>query len=229
MECLYLPELTKNNSAISLPKEECHHLKVLRLHNGDDVMLTNGIGLGADGIIEIDGLNHALVRINAFFEEMGEIERNVTLAMGILSNRERFEFALEKAIELGVKTFVPLITKHCQKKLVKHERMQAKAIAAIKQCKRARLPEITEPISLVKFLKTIPEHSQLVHANQFGSPARNFQFQENVVMFVGPEGGFSPDEEDLLTQKNATQINFGNRRLRAETAAMIGTAFACEL
>jgi 16S rRNA (uracil1498-N3)-methyltransferase len=229
MECLYLPDLIKGNNTIQLPKDECQHLKALRLRTGDSIMLTNGIGLGADGIIEINGTKQAQVRINHFFEEMGEIERNVTLALGILSNRERFEFALEKAIELGVKTFVPLITKHCQKNIVKHERMQAKAIAAIKQCKRARLPEIAEPISLVSFLESIPSDTQLVHATQFGNPAREFQFHSNVIMFVGPEGGFAPEEEELLTKKNASPINFGNRRLRAETAAMIGTAFACEL
>lgn len=227
MECLYCPNLTENQSKLILPEEETKHVKALRLKEGEKIFLTNGKGTGAEGIIFFPGKKAASVHIEKQIQNPGEISRNVTLALGILTNKDRFEFALEKAVELGVKRFVPLLTERCQKKKVNPERLQAKAIAAMKQCRRGVLPEILRPFSPKDIDKLTEENTQVVLANEYGKPVGKFGFSDDVLLLIGPEGGFTPTERDIFERMGAEKISLGNRRLRAETAAISGISFAC--
>ncbi len=228
MECLYLPDLKESSYNLVLPEDESKHIRSLRLRHLDRIMITNGKGLVANATLDLSEHKHAKANIDELMKNEGEIERDVTLALGILSNKDRFEFALEKSIELGVKSFIPLITQRCQKTTVKTERLNSKAIAALKQCKRAFLPTIEQPITLTEYINTLDNDVQIVQANQFGENVSNFHFDKKVVMVIGPEGGLSPEEFTFLIDSGASKVNFGNRRLRAETAAIVGTAFACK-
>jgi 16S rRNA (uracil1498-N3)-methyltransferase len=212
---------------ISLPDDECKHVKALRLREGESIFLSSGKGLAAEGRITFPGKKGVSVSITEFHDNPGEIERDVTLALGILSNKDRFEFALEKSVELGIKNFIPLITERCQKKTVKYERLQAKAIAALKQCKRGCLPEIKEAQNISDVLSSATSGTQFVLANEYGDNPRDFIFREKLILFVGPEGGFSEEERKLIENMNADKLALGNRRLRAETAALAGVSFAC--
>lgn len=228
MECLYLPKFDISDSQLYLPEEESKHIKVLRLKQDDEIMITNGTGLLVTARIDISSKIQTLAKIIHKHENYGEIQRNVTLALGILKNRERFEFAIEKATELGIKRFIPLITNRCQKASIKKERLVAKAIASIKQSKRAYLPIIEDAITLEDYLRSLDEKQQIVQGNQHGVAVTEFDFGESVSVMIGPEGGFANNEFELLQKYNAQKVNYGNRRLRAETAAIVGIAFACQ-
>ncbi len=228
MECLYLPELQESSFTLVLPEDESKHIRSLRLRHLDNIMITNGKGLVANATLDLSVHKHAKANIEEIIRDAGEIERYVTLALGVLANKDRFEFALEKAVELGVSKFVPLITQRCQKKTVKLDRLHAKAVAALKQCKRAVLPTIEHPMTLSDYIETLDSDIQIIQANQYGENVNDFEFGQNIAMIIGPEGGLSPDEFTLLINSGARKVNLGNRRLRAETAAIVGTAFACQ-
>jgi|YNPMSStandDraft_1061717.scaffolds.fasta_scaffold00011_84 16S rRNA (uracil1498-N3)-methyltransferase len=221
MECIYIPDLSKNSISIQIPESEIRHIRALRLKKGDDIMITNGEGISCYAKINYLNKNECFAEVNFFLEDNhAELIRKVALALGILQDRDRFEFALEKAVELGVSEFIPLITDYSQKNKINVERLRAKAIAALKQCKRSFLPIIYNPIKLDEIIKF--NYDCIILADSDGSKPYLKSNNESIIYVVGPEGGFSSKELELLQIYKAIRWNLGNRRLRAETSAIVG-------
>lgn len=224
MECIYYPELNKTSKEITISGKQAYHLKALRLNVGDSLFLTNGTGILAEAQINKIQKDNYTIEIKKINENYGELPVALGLAIPILDSRERFEFALEKAIELGISDFYPIITKYTQKKIINIERLKQKAIAAIEQCKRAVLPNIHEPIRLQELLKLKSPYEQFIISDMDGeyyhetAPSTPLRM---TLIFVGPEGGFSDDElEIFLSDARCSFIKLSSRRLRAETAAI---------
>ena len=123
-------------------------------------------------------------------------------------------------MELGVSLFIPLLTDYSHKKAPNATRLQAKAIAAMKQCKRSRLPDIFEPINLQDIIKF--EFEKIILADEQGIKPILPQESKSILLLVGPEGGFSTKEIKFLSKLNIEKWRFANRRLRSETAAIFG-------
>jgi 16S rRNA (uracil1498-N3)-methyltransferase len=224
MECIYYPELNRTSKEVTISGKQAYHLKALRLNVGDSLFLTNGKGVLAEVLIIKIQKDNYTIDVKNINENYGELSVALGLAIPILDNRERFEFALEKAIELGISDFYPIITKYTQKKIINIERLKQKAIAAIEQCKRSVLPNIHEPIRLQELLKLNSPYEQFIISDMDGE-----YLQDNVpstplrmsLIFVGPEGGFSDDELELFhSDARCSFIKLSSRRLRAETAAI---------
>jgi 16S rRNA (uracil1498-N3)-methyltransferase len=231
MECLYTPHLLETAQTLALGDEARSHARALRLREGERVLLSNGAGLCARASIHTIRSNEVLCALHEILPEYGELPYRLILALGILDNRERMEFSIEKAVELGVSEIVPLLTQHSERyaaNRIKPERMIAKALAAMQQSHRARLPQIHAPMSveaLRNSLQTLlPNDSAIILADVDGQsphplPARN----TSICLCVGAEGGFSEGERDLLKQDQRTVAwKLAPRRLRAETAAIMG-------
>jgi 16S rRNA (uracil1498-N3)-methyltransferase len=220
MECIFASEFDKLSELLEITEPEFSHIKALRLKEGESCYLTNGKNLGGIGELIAISKKSCTLKVTKVIENMGETGTEIVLALGILSNRDRLEFALEKAIELGITEFIPLSTKFSQKDKINVARLEAKAIATIKQCRRSLLPKIHSQTSIEKALEYC-KAEQIILADENGSKANTIEIpiKKKLCFFVGPEGGFS-DEELAQIAKDAIKLNLGIRRLRAETAAI---------
>ncbi len=227
MECIFLPDLQADDTFIDkISIEESKHLKALHINSGDNILAVNGKGFAFELLINRLNKNDYSASVVRILENYGENEYKLGLAIGILDDSSRLEFALEKSIELGISDFYPLITKFSQKKNVKVERLVAKSIAAIKQCKRSKLPIIHPATKLDNIFLDSIINTQIILADEHGDDPRNTCMNSNRIVFVGPEGGFNQSEIELIKSKNPILWKFGNRRLRAETAAVAAISFA---
>lgn len=222
MVCFFYPSLNKHSNEIILTAEEFKHFRALRLDKQEIVAVVNGKGLAGIGYVNKIAKNSFQVNINHFVVNFGEVERNISVAVGILDNKERFEFSLEKAVELRVKDFYPLISKYTQKKEIDTERLLRKGISAIKQTGRSILPTIHPPILLKDLAKNFKNFDRVIVADLNGNKFKPNIEWNNCLVIVGPEGGFDESETKVLkTSKNVELINIGEFKLRTETAVTI--------
>ncbi|OGU37952.1 MAG: hypothetical protein A2X61_11605 [Ignavibacteria bacterium GWB2_35_12] len=222
MNCIYLPGLIREKRDFQIPQDEIKHIKALRIGNEEKVIVTNGKGLSAKGNVNIIKKSESVFYPDGFYDNQGENSFRLALAMGILDNKERFEFAFEKAVELGINEYFPLITNHTQRKKVNKERLIAKSISAMKQCCRSVLPIIYSPVTIEQLFQDNDKYERIILADFNGMRADELKNNVSTLVIVGPEGGFSREEIELMKRDNRLiSINLGNRRLRAETAAIV--------
>jgi 16S rRNA (uracil1498-N3)-methyltransferase len=136
--------------------------------------------------------------------------------------RQATDWLVEKATELGAAWLLPVITSRTIVERVKVERLQAIAIEAAEQCRRTRLPAISEPVRLDRFLAGREPTRTLYFADEAGGEAAAAAFKPGpAAILIGPEGGFTDEERSAIhAQPNAVPISLGPRILRAETAAL---------
>lgn len=153
----------------------------------------------------------------------------ITLACAVLA-RQRMIFVAQKATELGVARIVPLLTEHSvPARGLEHEKAHAwpgQIIRAAKQCRRSSLPELKSPMTLDAFLASpmmAEAQLRLCLDNVLGQAPPPVENPRSIVLFVGPEGGFSDVERKKMEGKVRPWI-LGGRVLRAETAVLVGLA-----
>ncbi len=225
MECFYFPGLIRQSKKLIASGDNAKHLKANHIDK-ENVMVTNGAGLSAVAFAERTGKNEFTLQITDYLPDYGEETPHIALALGILSSRDRFEFAIEKSVELGVNEFFPLITDHSQKDSVNHNRLISKAIAAMIQCKRSRLPVIHPPLSLEDLLAKSVDTCRIILADPDGEPSHQLSQDMKYLILTGPEGGFSEEELRKINEAdNVIKWRFGGTRLRAETAAIVAVGF----
>ncbi len=231
MECIYYKELDEKSEIIKIlsntNKEQIKHLKALRLKTGEDILLSNGKGLCAFCSLSDYSKSEYIFKVKKLLNNHGELHYSLGLALGILSDKARLEFALEKAVELGVTDFFPLITKYTENKKINLERLNSKAIAAMEQSKRATKINIHPPIEFKNITEFTGGYDNIILADENGEDPENTNNLTSTLCFVGPEGGFSNDEIEIIYNlKKFCSWKLANRRLRAETAVVSLLSFA---
>jgi len=222
MECLYVPELSNDTESLSVKGEELKHLWALRLKVGEMVMLSNGKGICSLSQLCKISKTEAEVKTKEILFDFGENQVKIGLGLGILDSRDRMEFAIEKSVELGITDFYPIICEYSQKKTISSERLQSKAIAAMKQCKRSFLPIIHTPMTVMQVLNNSKDWKKIYIGDSSGEHIDNSNPKEPILVLIGTEGGFSKNEMKLFNQDSRSNcISLGSRRLRAETAAIV--------
>jgi 16S rRNA (uracil1498-N3)-methyltransferase len=221
MEAIFAPDLAQGMKFIEISGYEAKHISALRLKQNESLYIINGKGLAAIANLQERTKTSFIFNLTQFIENLNESNIRIALALGILESRERFEFALEKSIELGITEFFPLITDYVQHKSVNINRLQSKAIAAIKQCQRCRLPNIHTPITIPQLLNDWEPKSSIILTDIDGNKPFTSTILSPTLILVGPEGGFSDKEIQLIKSDNRTILwKLSSRRLRAETAAV---------
>ena len=216
-----------------------HTVRVLRLKDGDEITLFNGVA-EQQSYYEYQaklcnvGKKRADIEIIAKNKVENESPLNIHLGQGI-SRGDRMDFTLQKSVELGVNTITPLLTERCTVKLNK-ERMQKKVeqwqkivISACEQSGRANVPEVKFPMTLEEWLAQetsalkLNLHPRAQHSIM-SLPLEN----KRVRLLIGPEGGLSEQEINNATDANFIDVLLGPRVLRTETAALTAiTALQC--
>ena len=230
MELFYAYEV--NGRFCRLDAEESGHcVRVLRHRSGDPVDVIDGLGTLYHCRLTQDNPKRAEAEILSEEKDWGAHPYRLTIGCCPTKNHDRFEWFVEKATELGVDCIVPLIGDHSERKVYKTERAQRIALSATKQSLKARIPEITEPVSVKDFIchSERSEESVKLIAYCFEDesvPRRSIKEAlasaraEDITLLIGPEGDFSPEEAELAIGHGYIPIHLGNSRLRTETAAV---------
>ncbi|MBC7186843.1 MAG: 16S rRNA (uracil(1498)-N(3))-methyltransferase [Calditrichaeota bacterium] len=213
--------------------QEWHHLVVVhRTRPGQHFFAVDGLGHCYECELAGTQVQRAEAKILQRLEGVGEPRLRLTLAASPLRG-ERFDFLVEKGTELGVSRFVPLCTARSGRLAENRiDRWRRVALAAMKQCGRSVLPEITDPCTLPQALDLLSgaKLRLVAHEGDGCEPLvtvllglRRATISE-AALLVGPEGGFTAEEVEAAVAGGFTAVSLGSRRLRAETAAVVGAA-----
>lgn len=227
MRRFYAPAENFDGATVTLSEEETRHLRdVLRLREGSSVRVFDGAGNEFEAsVVRIEKRSSVLNLLERVEPAAAESDLDLTLAPGILKG-EKFDVVVQKAVELGVNTLVPLQTHRSDVRLKdsakRLERWQKIALEAAKQSGRAKLMTIAEPVEFRSFLKahdgTRSTGMMFTERGGAGFPAE-VQFNA-ITALVGPEGGWEDAEMGEAERAGFLLVTFGGRVLRAETAAI---------
>ncbi len=228
----YCPEDLETGAHVELRGQAGHHaLRVLRLAIGDGVILFNGLGGEYEGRIVRADKRGVAVHVGPWRGGEREPPLSITLAQAI-SSGEKMDFTIQKAVELGVACIQPLAGSRSVVRLdqaradkrVRH--WQGVAISACEQCGRNRVPEVAPVMALADWLRGRHDGAlRIMLSPHAGRPLRDIPAPSGrVTLLVGPEGGFSADEEQAALAGGFQPICLGPRILRTETAALAAVA-----
>ena len=217
---------------IELPKDAARHIMVLRLSAGDTLTLFNGLGGEYQARITRIDRQRVTTEIVSHSSREAELPYRITLAQGI-PEATKMDWIIEKSVELGVSDIIPLAAQRSVVRLDKDRaekrlsRWQAIAISAAQQCGRNRLPHIASPAGTGEYLRQTTPSPRILfspHATETLSEWARHQKPQNITLLIGPEGGFSPEEENMAEQQGVTFLSMGPRILRTETAGLAAVA-----
>ncbi len=231
MELFYVQPNNCKTKNLVLQGDEHHHLmRVMRCSLGDEVWATDGRGTlfrtKVGGIFK----DHTELEVQEKKLEAEHPPFHLTLGLSLLKNPGRIEFAIEKCTEIGVGAFVPVTSSRTISQTAKTQRWHSIALAAIKQSCRYYLPDIKEVMELEQVLKYAQKFSLKLLAHEKSAlPLQNVvQDSERhkdvqVFLLIGPEGGFTDEEVDSAEKTGFITMSLGSKRLRSETAAVVGS------
>jgi len=237
MPRFYCPPPLPPGGTFDLPPQAAHHAaRVLRLREGNSVVMFDGLGNECQGVIaRLDGKRVVVGNITTTGISR-ESPLQVILAQA-LSSSEKMDWVIQKATELGVTEIQPLDTERSVAKLPAEragkrlEHWRQVAISACEQCGRNVLPKIHAPLDIMAWLqqmKELPEESAATKLILLPQGAASLSSLEkpngSVVLLIGAEGGFTEAESDGAVRCGFTPIRLGARVLRTETAAVTGLA-----
>ncbi len=218
---LFVRTALAHGVAVELDAKQANYLgNVMRLGEGEHVLLFDGSsGEWIARIVEAGRKRMSLVAEDRTREQ--EAVPDLWLAFAPVK-RAQTDWLVEKATELGVARFVPVITQRTIVERVKLERLEAIAFEAAEQCNRTTVPSLEEPQALGAFLKSSDPSRTVYFADEAGGqPAASAFRPGSATILTGPEGGFTDDERAAIrAAPNAHPISLGPRILRAETAAL---------
>lgn len=216
----YGPVELRQHIWISDPALYNQWARVLRYKVGDELILFNG--RGEDRLYKI----HKIEENNVGLDLVTELEpvypkQEVYLFFSLLK-KDKNEWVLQKCTELGVSHYVPILSERTEKTGFSEERAQKIVIEAAEQCGRSDIPSIREPLTLESALQEFNGKVQLYFAEQHSEPQSFAQSDLPKGVFVGPEGGWTDVEKELL-HANCNILNIAQFTLRAETACVAAT------
>lgn len=212
-----------------------HAIQVLRLKVGEPVILFDGTGGEYKGSIASATKRESAVLLESFDSCERESSLDSTLVLAVIK-QDKMDFAIQKAVELGVSHIQPMIAARSVIKL-KADRLQKKLqhwqaiiVGACEQSGRTSVPSIAEPLSLSDCLSHYQQHfciGMLPTSDKTFRQLERPTEQPPIALFIGPEGGFTNEEDEQMQQANVHTTRFGPRILRAETAVIAGLT-ACQ-
>lgn len=217
---------------ISLPDAVVHHIQVLRLAPTDPIMLFNGEGGEYTATLATVEKRRATAEITGFSDREVELAHAVTLAQA-LPEGAKMDWIIEKAVELGVTRIQPLAAQRCVVRLAaeraqkKLQHWQGIAIAAAEQCGRNRVPAVADIANFPAWLAQQDTSQRLLLTPRADMKLTEWARQQPpqaLTLLIGPEGGFSDEEEDIARRHGAIPVSMGSRILRTETAGMAALA-----
>lgn len=210
------------------PEQASYLRSVLRLGDGDEILIFNGRDGEWKARLIAEGKRGASLEAQSQTRTQ-EGGPDIHYLFAPLK-RSRLDYMVQKATEMGAARLVPVITRHTVAERVNIERMRANVIEAAEQCGILRVPETAEPLKLPALLQSWDAGRTLIFCDEGAEQASPLAALAALkpgplAVLVGPEGGFSPDERELIRRTPATiALSLGPRIMRADTAAVAALA-----
>ena len=223
MNLFYISDL-KGTSAWFDPEETRHCFKVFRHRMGDELQATDGLGFWYR--LRLRKLVGERAELEVLSKEKGGGEHTgeIVLAVSPLRLPDRFEWLLEKAVELGANRIVPIISERTVKTVLRVERLNKIMIAAMKQSCRSMLPELDSPLPLENFLAEKSDGLKIAGfcgaTEVISHSIPQINLSTSFRILIGPEGDFTNEEVENIKLAGYSILSFGEARLRTETAAI---------
>lgn len=228
-ESFYVKPNDVDGDSLRFPPEEARHIsRVLRKQTGDLVMAVDGAGTVYEAELTTVSSAAVTARILQRRRRIGEPSAELILAQALIKG-DRFDWVVEKTVELGIREIIPVISRYVQPaaKSGKTNRRQRIALAAMKQSGRSVLPVVHEPRNFRRAVSMGADCDLrlIAHAEGDSVPvtdavSREYRGMPRILLLVGPEGGFSDEEVQEALEQGFRPVTLGPRRLRAETAAV---------
>lgn len=219
---VYTPVTLSENMNITLDGDILHYIRnVLRLKVGDRLRLFNEqSGEFLANIVDI-GKKELCLEVERRFKAPSYVT-GLSIALCLIKN-DKMSDMVSMLVQLGVTEIIPIISEYTVNRNFNRERFERIAQEATEQCERLDVPTVLDPISLENLLQT-HKFDYVIYANENesanGKLSTEIAKNKNIVMIVGPEGGFSDKELDILDKVGAISVTLGPNILRAETAAV---------
>jgi len=221
MQLFYQPNIAEGIN--QLDEEESKHVqRVLRLSVGDTINLTDGKGFLYEALLTpATAKNSSFKIVNKTYFPPPNYSIHVAIAP--TKNADRIEWFVEKAVELGIQQISFILCDNSERKSINLERIEKKAISAMKQSGQFHLPILNDIVPLKQFVKSLKEEELFIgfvdeqnpsHLQSRATPGKSY------LVLIGPEGDFSKNELSLVLQSSFTKISLGSTRLRTETAGI---------
>ena len=218
-----------NNGVINITGDDVSHItKVLRLREGDEISVCDKAG--TDYICTVAGMSMDAVTAEIVSSSPCKTESNIniTLYQGIAKG-DKMDYIIQKCVELGVNSFVPVVTKRTVVKITdgdkKTSRWQKIAAEAAKQSVRGIIPTVSMPMNFKDIVKSVSQSKDalniMAYENESNIKLKNIiknSTYTNVNIIIGPEGGFDEAEALLARNSGINTVTLGPRILRTETA-----------
>jgi 16S rRNA (uracil1498-N3)-methyltransferase len=221
---------------VLLGKDHAHQIRsVLRMSAGDCIVILDNQGSEYDVVLTSVRSNEVVGEVTQKRQAAGEPGVQITLFQSILT-RDKFEFVLQKCTEVGVTSFVPIITerslvRETAIKPEKLDRWQRIITEAAEQSHRGRIPDLSPPVSFEKAMQELSSFEKCLIACEKQDKSIRVALQTSdknipgtVAILVGPEGGWTLQEVVAAKESGAIPITLGPRILRTETAAIVASA-----
>lgn len=222
MNVFYAPNILQTNV---LPAEESHHCcSVLRMRSGDEIRLIDGAGGFYKAKISVADQRATIVEVLESKHNFEPRPYTLHLAVAPTKSIDRFEWFVEKAVEIGIDEITPIKCRFSERKNLNIERLQKIILSATKQSLKAYLPKINPLTEFKELVKNATESQKLI-AHCYDQPKeqlfRAAHPKENILVMIGPEGDFSEEEVQIALEKGFLAVSLSQSRLRTETAAVV--------
>ena len=221
MQIFYTPDIAVNPE---LPEEEAGHcIRVLRLAEGAEILLTDGKGSFYKAAITRAHAKHCEVNILESWTQEELWPFYIHIAVAPTKNMDRMEWFAEKSCEIGINEITCLNCRFSERKEVKPARLEKILVSAMKQSQKATLPILNGMTDFKKFVQQPFDGRKFIaHCEEGVKPLIKEIYKpgESVLIMIGPEGDFSPEEIKLAMENGFEAISLGKSRLRTETAAL---------
>lgn len=230
MHVFYQPgKFTASDTVSYLTEDDSRHaVKTLRLGVGDDIAVTDGHGNRHAAVITQADARRCGYRVTDT-QTTPPRPFSVRICVAPTKNNDRIEWFVEKAVEIGIERISFFVGQHSERRVLKLDRLEKIAIAAMKQSLQSYLPQLDEVVSFGELLKTVGENKRFIaHLPDGELPvnlAKAVTPGGQYAVLIGPEGDFSGTEIEQAVATNFQMVTLGPNRLRTETAALT----ACQL
>ena len=229
MHRFYCPDIA---DTLTLGEEDSKHcVRVMRMAEGDTIEVVDGNGTLYTCRITMAHPKRCAIEVLDKEVQTPHWGHRIVLAIAPTKNLDRIEWLVEKCVEMGIDRIIPLRCHNSERTVLKTERLKKIMVAAMKQSLKATLPQLDEMMPLEQVVaepfegtRCIAYCDAMLPREQRRTLADVYRPGSDVMVLIGPEGDFSPDEVQAATTAGFIPVTLGESRLRTETAGLMAVA-----
>ncbi len=204
MNIFYAPDIVFPEITLS-PEESAHCVRVLRLGRGEKVQVIDGNGGYYNAVIALPDAKHCRLTVTDTIEKQAKRNYSIHIAIAPTKNIERFEWFIEKSVEIGIDIITPLLCHHSERRVLKTDRLERLIISTMKQAIIPVHPVLHELTGFKEFITKQDKNDTdlfIAHCEETDRKKLSEVCRpgKNTLVLIGPEGDFSPDEIRLATR-----------------------------